>query len=345
MGASHLEAPQAMVLAAGLSTRLWPLTLDRAKPAVPFLGRPLVAHGVDWLRKHGTRQIVVNTHYLPESVERALAGFDDLAFSHEPVILGTAGALAAARDRALLSPHRTTVIYNGKLYTELDLSAALEHHRSTGAMVTMILRPNTRREEFREVFVQGDRVVGFGAGRTPETEAPLLFTGIHLIEPEVLAATSAVFSDTVQHIYPPFIERGAVHAFIAGESAVWWEFSTPERYLDLHIEARRLGLAGAVTRSPTSTGDPSEQLENVILWEGARVGSGAELEEVVVGASVHVPSDFRLKRAVVVHGSLSAETRQGRRIGDLLVVPLAGPAADGSGVDSQSAGTALDRSR
>lgn len=339
------ETPQAMVLAAGLSTRLWPLTLDRAKPAMPFLGRPLVAHAIDWLRSHGVGHTVVNTHYQPDSVRRALLGFDDIHLSHEPTILGTAGALAAARDAGLLQPARTTVIFNGKLYTEIDLGAALAHHRAQGAKVTLILRPNSGREAFREVFVREGRVVGFGAGRQPETAAPLAFTGIHLVEPEVLAATEAVFSDTVQDVYPAFIQRGEVHAFLTDEATVWWEFSTPERYLDLHIEARARGWGTTLTADPSARIGAPEHLRDVVAWEEVRVEAGAALTEVILGGGVHIPETMRLERALVVRGNLTTETRHGERRGDLLVVPLADRVPRNPGPDSQAAGPALDRSR
>ena len=82
-----------MVLAAGYGTRLWPLTRYQAKPAVPFLGRPLVSHTVDYLIKHGVTDIIVNTHYSPMSIERALEGMS-VGLSHGGEILGTGGALA-----------------------------------------------------------------------------------------------------------------------------------------------------------------------------------------------------------------------------------------------------------
>ena len=138
-----------MVLAAGLGTRLWPLTADRAKPAVPFLGRPLVEGVVALLGEHGIDRAVVNTHYQPLGVEAALDAAADLgvdvAFSHEPDILGTAGCLAEALARGLLSADRPTLVINGKLHTDIDLGAAIEAHVASGAQVTMVLRPNPRR--------------------------------------------------------------------------------------------------------------------------------------------------------------------------------------------------------
>lgn len=293
-----------MVLAAGLGTRLWPLTADRAKPAVPFLGRPLVAGIVDLLGRHGVERAVVNTHHRPESIHRALeapaggAGGVRIAFSHEPAILGTAGALAKAREDRALDRDDTTLVINAKLFTDIDLSIAIRAHCASGAAVTMVLRPNFEREHFREVIVRSDRVVGFGEGRAPKGESPLLFTGIHLIEPEVLAGIPLRECDTVSDIYPPLIEAGRVAAHL--DQGRWWEFSTLERYLELHQRAYEEGLGPAVSCSSGASVDPAARVTRSVLWEGAEVRAGAEVDNAVLGAGVIVAEGERIRDAVIV---------------------------------------------
>src|SRR5215203_5217076 len=92
---------KAMILAAGFGTRLWPLTEDRTKPAVPYLNKPLVAYSVEYLGRYGIRDLIVNLHHRPESVASALgdgAAFDaEITYSHEEEILGTGGALDRVR--------------------------------------------------------------------------------------------------------------------------------------------------------------------------------------------------------------------------------------------------------
>src|SRR5437764_532988 len=89
---------KAVILAAGFGTRLWPLTEDRTKPAIPFLNRPLIAYAVDYLAAHGIRDIIVNLHHQPESIRRALGDGSALGvrlhYSFEEEILGTSGAIA-----------------------------------------------------------------------------------------------------------------------------------------------------------------------------------------------------------------------------------------------------------
>src|SRR5215203_6192937 len=106
---------RAMILAAGYGTRLWPLTIDRTKPAIPFMGRPLIGYVAEYLAGYGFDNIVVNLHHQPESVRAALGdgGAFGVRFHYveEPVILGTSGAIGNARDRKrtrLNSSHANT---------------------------------------------------------------------------------------------------------------------------------------------------------------------------------------------------------------------------------------------
>jgi NDP-sugar pyrophosphorylase family protein len=311
-----------MVLAAGLGTRLWPLTGDRAKPAVPFLGKPLVAWCLELLAKHGFARAVVNTHYLPESVRAgASAAGMDVAFSHEREILGTAGALSKAREDGLLDPTKPTLIMNGKLFTDLDLGAVIETHERSGASVTMALRTNDERERFREVLVEDGWVRGFGEV-DPKGPSPLLFTGVHAIAPEVLARIPIGNSDTVKDVYPPLIEARRIRAHV-DDRGRWWELSTLERYLDLHLRAAEEGLTSDVVIGARSTIAPGAKVTRSVLWEDAHVQDGAVLDRVVLGAGVTLAPGTKLERTVVVRKDRAGEDDdRGEAVGDLLYVAI-----------------------
>src|SRR5438067_445275 len=132
---------KAMILAAGYGERLWPLTADRTKPALPVLGKPLVGYG---------SQFGVKLQYV-----------------HEPEILGTSGALDNARE---LLGSETFVVINGKLITDIDLQAALETHRKQNALATLVLRRNAARERFSVVQTSNGLVTRFAG--MPEPVAP-----------------------------------------------------------------------------------------------------------------------------------------------------------------------------
>src|SRR6185312_12704621 len=119
---------KAMILAAGFGTRLFPLTIDRTKPAIPFLGKPLVGYVAEYIARFGIRDIVVNLHHQPQSVIAALGDGSDFGVHIEytieqPNILGTAGALDFAREQL---ESDTFIIVNGKIITNIDISAAIE---------------------------------------------------------------------------------------------------------------------------------------------------------------------------------------------------------------------------
>src|SRR5918993_226692 len=194
---------RAMILAAGYGTRLWPLTIDRAKPAIPFMGRPLVGYVAEYLARHGVREVVVNLHHRPESVRAALGDGTRfgvrLHYVEEHDILGTSGALDNARH---LLEGDTFVVINGKLATDIDLGAALETHRRTDALATLVLLENPKRERFSTVDVKDGLVLGFGPSPKPPPpsdnasdnpppnnshagDVPLMFTGIQILEPRI----------------------------------------------------------------------------------------------------------------------------------------------------------------
>src|SRR6476659_2125362 len=138
---------RAIVLSAGYGTRLWPLTEDRTKPAIPILGKPLVGYVAEYLAAHGIDEIVVNLHHRPESVRKALGDGSKfgvkLHYVEEPIILGTSGALDNARQFFL---DETFVVVNGKIITDLNLREALQTHRDCGALATLVLMRNSHRE-------------------------------------------------------------------------------------------------------------------------------------------------------------------------------------------------------
>lgn len=327
-GSNLTHVSQAMLLAAGLGTRLWPLTADRAKPAVPFLGRPLVDGCVALLARHEIPRAVVNTHYRAASIRAALPEERphgvDVAFSHEEEILGTAGGLALARDRGLLDAARHTLIVNAKLHTDLDLGDVLEAHHASGAAVTMVLRTNVEREAFREVLVSDGWVRGFGEGRVPKGERPLLFTGVHVISPEVLRSLEPRFSDTVADVYPPLIAAGRVRAHV-DDRGRWWEFSTVERYLGLHHRASAEGFGADVVLGEGARVAPVARVSRSVLWEGASVAAGAEVDACVLGAGVHVPEGAKLQRVAVVRKDRVGDVERGTVVGDNVHVPISAP--------------------
>jgi NDP-sugar pyrophosphorylase family protein len=299
---------RAMILAAGYGTRLWPLTVDRAKPAIPFMGRPLVGYMAEYLSRYGFRDIVVNLHHRPESVRGALGDGSRfgvrLHYVEEPEILGTSGALDNARH---LLEGDAFVVANGKLATDIDLTAALETHRRAGALATLVLRRNTERERYSIVEVSGGQVVGFGgfppSDKAGEEEAPLMFTGIQVLDSRVFdLIPRGGYSDSVPAIYKPAIARGEVVAAHVAEGA-WYELSTVKRYLETSVALMKGEGRDVEVGEGASVGEGAEVAESV-LWEDVKIASGARVRRAVLGAGVEVGPGEVLENVAVVRAEL-----------------------------------------
>src|SRR5215213_10207231 len=230
---------RAIVLSAGYGTRLWPLTEDRTKPAIPISGKPLVGYVAEYLAAYGIDEIVVNLHHRPDSVRRALGDGSrfgvKLFYVEEPEILGTSGALDNTRE---FFEHETFVVVNGKIITDIDLNAALETHRRMKALATLVLLPNARRERFSVIETEAGRITGFGGMPVADGggDVPLMFTGIHILEPRILEyVPRGVFSDSVIDVYPKAIANGEILAAHVA-TGKWRELSTLRRYLDISVE-------------------------------------------------------------------------------------------------------------
>ncbi|HKG12450.1 MAG TPA: NDP-sugar synthase [Pyrinomonadaceae bacterium] len=307
---------RAMILAAGYGTRLWPLTIDRAKPAIPFMNRPLVGYVAEYLARQGFHDVVVNLHHRPESVREALGDGSKFGFGvrlhyvEEPEILGTGGAIDNAR--AFLDTDDFVVI-NGKLATDIDLSAALETHRRARALATLVLRPNPARERYSVVNVSDGLVKGFGGYPKPGGggDAPLMFTGIQVLDRRVFdyiprgAGGKSIFSHTVTDVYVPAIERGERIAAHVAEG-YWYELSTVRRYLDTNVALERMSKEGLdVVKDETASVEAGAGVTESVLWEDVRVEAGARVRRSVLGAGVRVPRGEVFENVAVVRAELA----------------------------------------
>jgi NDP-sugar pyrophosphorylase family protein len=324
---------KAMILAAGFGTRLWPLTVGRTKPAIPFLNRPLIAYTIEYLRRYGINDLIINLHHEPDSVRDQIG--DGSCYGvridysvEEPEILGTSGALDRVRDRL---DKETFVVINGKIITDVNLSAAIATHRKQDALATLVLLPNDRRERFSEVKVTGDgRVSEFAGFPSPGGEGvPLMFTGIHILEPGIFDyIPRGVVSDSVRDVYPKAMAAGrivAAHVAPDPNHQAWRELSTIERYLTVSLEF--LGREeGGLVMDEGCVIERNATVERSVLWKRARVESGARLTECVVGDDVLIPAGAEFERAAIFRADLAPlsgrpeKALPGEIVGENLVV-------------------------
>ena len=150
---------KAMVLAAGLGTRMRPLSDLLAKPALPVLNRPLLHWTLELLARHGIRDVLVNTHHRPETVERAVGSGRRFGlrvrYAHEPEILGSGGG--PRKVRAFLGDEPALLV-NGDCVFDFDLTRLVRRHRRSGALATLALKPNPDPRRYRPVVCDAARL-------------------------------------------------------------------------------------------------------------------------------------------------------------------------------------------
>ena len=305
--------PPALVLTAGLGTRLRPLTLVRAKPAVPIAGEPLVRRIIRWLRAKGISDLVLNLHHLPETIASAVGDGTDLdvrvRYSWEqPEVLGTAGG---PRRALPLVGGGTFLIVNGDTLTDVDVPALVTTHQASDALVTLALVPNDQPHKYGGVVVDaGSRVTGFVRPGAPAADSRLRaarfgaaglyhFVGVQAVEPSAFEGVpDNTSANSIGDVYDRLIARrpGAVRGFVT--RAAFWDVGTIADYWNTSAALGAPAPPGRNTRI-----DPTARVETSILWDDVEIGGHAVLEECIVTDGAVVPDGARYRRAVLRGGA------------------------------------------
>jgi mannose-1-phosphate guanylyltransferase len=238
----------AMVLAAGLGTRLRPLTDQMPKALLPVEGRPLIHYPLLLLKRYGITDIVINLHHHGHKIVDALGDGRAmglrLQYSWEPTILGTGGGIKQARR---LLGDSTVMVINSDILVDLNLDDVVEFHRRRDATVSMVVRadPDVARygaieldgqDRIRTIIGQGDQGGGEGhGGAGAGALRPFMFTGVHLLEPSVFDAIPGHGFSSITDVYIAMLQHDE-QLFGYVMTGAWMDLGTPERYQ----EANRL---------------------------------------------------------------------------------------------------------
>ncbi len=330
-------------MAGGLSTRLYPLTKEVPKPLVPVAGVPNVVHVIHYLRGYGFDEIAINLHYLSDAIVEKLgdgSGFGvRLHYSHEPLLLGSAGAVKKVQAYFEGQPF---VVVGCDDLTDLPLNQLLSFHRERNAVATIGLVSTEEVDQYGVVVLdERAKIIGFQEKPPKGTErSKLANTGIYAFSPEIFERIPAdEFYDFGKQVFPALErERAAFYGFEAS-GAYWADIGTPSEYRRASYDLVRgaLIIPGARARGfdptavigervcvegqvwvgarvrigddaviigPSVVGDdsviePSVSLERAIIWEGATIGAGASLRDTIVGKEYRVAPGKKLDNAIV----------------------------------------------
>jgi mannose-1-phosphate guanylyltransferase len=326
---------KAMVLAAGLGTRLQPITFEIPKPMVPVLDRPVMGHIVHLLERHGYDELIANIHYFPDSI-RGYFG-DRLTYSYEEELLGTAGGVHNVRDFFGDDP---AVVISGDALTDLDVGALVERHRSTGGIATLAVKkvPDTR--QYGVVVHDDDgRVSGFQEKPPPEEAlSELANCGIYCFEKEIFDyfPEGQQCVDWAEDVLPVLLEHD-IPFYIYEMSEYWNDVGSLEELrqgtwdalegrLGIEVSGREAGEGVTVgegtdldgveaVEGPVWIGVGCELGEGirlmgpVVIGDNCRVGDGASVRESIVFPATEVRENAILIGAVFGHAGVVQDLR------------------------------------
>ena len=318
---SRLQPLRALVLTAGLGTRLRPLTSVRAKAAIPVNGEPLARRVVAWLAASGIRDQVLNLHHKPESIASVMGDGSDLGvrvrYSWENPVLGSAGGPRHALPLLLDGGLERFLLINGDTLTTVSIPAVVEAHAGSGARVTMAVIPNPRPDKYGGVLVSDDgRVTGFTYRGS--TERSYHFIGVQVVSNSTFEGLpDGVPAESVGSLYPRLMaERpGSIRAFVS--DAAFRDIGTPADLLDTSLALA--AVEGAALTGRRCSIAPSARLTRTVLWDDVVVGQDVHLTECIAADGVRIPDGARLERCAIIAAAGQAP-REGERVCDGVVV-------------------------
>jgi mannose-1-phosphate guanylyltransferase len=296
-----------MILAAGLGTRMRPLSDLLPKPVLPVLGIPLVAWPLAWLARHGFTEVVMNVHHLPDTVRATAEAWAPpgltLRFSEEPELLGTGGGIR--RAAAFLRESDPCLVVSGDMICDLDLGALVARHRARGDRATIALRADVRGVRFGTIGVDGTGRVRRIARRFDLGGETARGVNVSVYLFAARAFDSLPEREEFNHLddwLAPELAAGAgdLRGELVPEAELLWEpVGTPGEYLAANLRRPAVSYFDAEARARAL----GVRLEpELVIGAGARLGAGVRLRRAVVWGGETVPDGFAAEDGVFAGG-------------------------------------------
>ena len=307
---------QAFVLAAGLGTRLRPLTEDLPKPLIPIFQKQLITFALDHLIAAGVQSFVINTHRLPNLFHEFFSGNGyqghSLTLAHEPDLLETGGGIKNVEGILRKEPF---MVYSGDILTDVALEPLIAEHFRAGNDVTLGLRRNTGLGA--GVVMRDGRIVEISTKSNPKENFD--YANISVWNPEIFARIPAKRKISFIPILIDWINQGGTIGGLAMDDGNWFNIGSRKEYLDVHraISNKHWRPAYVKTRewaepvAKSAHVDPTAQvrgcsvvgpdccvgaeavLEDTILWPASQIASKSELHGCIVRSQKKVSGTYR----------------------------------------------------
>jgi mannose-1-phosphate guanylyltransferase len=317
-----------MILAGGLSTRLYPLTKKVPKPLVPVAGVPNAVHVIRYLVSHGYTEIAINIHYLADMIVAALGDGSAygarLEYLHERELLGSAGAV---KQMEAFLGSGTFVVIGCDDVTDLPLNRAVEFHTANDALATIGLVERDEVDQYGVVVTDDSgRITEFQEKPPKGTEkSKRVNTGVYVFAPQIFEhIPPGTFYDFGKNVFPSLQQADAAFYGYDARGAQWYDIGTPAEYRAATnaVLSGQLRIAGfpvdgdvqigksarispdARIVGPSVIGERVDvgkgaRIERSIVWEGARIGENAVLRDSIVGMDYDMAAGSVLEDAIV----------------------------------------------
>ncbi|HYK40907.1 MAG TPA: sugar phosphate nucleotidyltransferase [Thermoanaerobaculia bacterium] len=308
---------RAFLLAAGRGVRFRPVTERLPKPLAPFLNVPLARAHLRRLLEAGISHAAVNLHHLGDEIVKDLVDHSPelpkLRFFPEPEILGTAGGL---RNAAPFLSGADFLVVNSDAAIEPDYGALLRSHRETGRAATLLVVENREPDRYTPLQSEGDRITGFGrAAARAAAPPPLLYTGVCVLAPRLLARIPPGETSLVADLWEPLLEEGREEIGWMRHEGPFADLGSPRDFQRATLEALARGgpfppgagvFDGATRVLALRPGDGFAATDSVL--GASPVGSGARIESCAVWTGCDVGAGASLTRCLAASGRVAPGT-------------------------------------
>jgi mannose-1-phosphate guanylyltransferase len=303
---------KAMVMAAGLGTRLRPITYEIPKPMVPVANRPIMEHILVLLARHGLDRVIANLHWFPETITGRFGDGSslgiELTYSYEDSLLGTAGGVRNVREYFGSEPF---LVMAADALTDVDLAALADAHRANDGIATLAVKRVRNVSEYGVVVTGSDgRVQGFQEKPDPaEALSNLANCMIYVLDPEVFDYFPDKHEvDFALDVFPALLGHD-VPFFVHVTDAYWNDIGSLPEYLQGNMDA----LTGAVAVEPAgelvdgeadlAAGDPGFN-GRVLVGAGAEIDPAARVDgPTVIGPGARIGPKAMVKESVLLPGA------------------------------------------
>ncbi|NOT49287.1 MAG: NDP-sugar synthase [Acidobacteria bacterium] len=303
---------QALILAGGKGTRLRPLTVYTPKPIVPVVNRPFLLYQIEILSRAGISDIVLSLSYQPDKIEDLLGDGSEfgvrLRYVTEPTPMGTGGAYRFAADEI----RETTIVLNGDILTDLDISDLIAFHRNQQAEATISLVRVEDPSTYGLVEIDPEsRVKRFLEKPAKEDVAELgmntINAGVYVLEPSILDLIPVGENRSFEYdVFPKILENGKAFCGYVMEKNYWRDLGNPKSYLEAHRDFFAGGISGfVIDRSAVSDIATAALVDKgSVIGTGCVIKPGAKVTLSAIGQGVHID-----EKAVVENSVIWSHTR------------------------------------